>query len=124
MLAVTPEEDSNAGWSEVRSRRGQKTTTRGALQETQELNAVRDVNDEKIAITFDWRAAVLAMHQGHATECAAEREVREQNVPSGQWIPNQRSWRTENHCQDEGSTQSMNLRVEEVSKALTSVSKL
>ena len=58
LAAVTEEVDSNDGWSEVRSRRRKKTPTQGTIQETVDMNAVHDITDEKITITFDSGAAV------------------------------------------------------------------
>ena len=62
MLAqLTDEHDPDDGWSKVRSRRQKKTTKKGINDEMPELNAVQDVNDEKITITIDSGAAVLEM---------------------------------------------------------------
>ena len=86
--------------SEVCSRKRRKTTTNRTSQEMLEWNAVHDVHDERITITIDSGAAVSAV-QEHAAECAAERDVREQDLPSGKCVQNQKSWRKENHVDDD-----------------------
>ena len=72
LAALTEEHDLDDGWSEVRSRRRKKTTTKGTSQEMLEWNAVHDVNDERITITIDSGAAVSAVPKNIAAECAGE----------------------------------------------------
>ena len=62
MLAqLTDEHEPDDGWSNVRSRRWKKITKKGITDEVPELNAVHDVNDEKITGTIDSGSAVSAM---------------------------------------------------------------
>ena len=58
LAPVTEERGLNDGWREVRSRRRKKTTTKGAIEETLEFNAVHAINDENITFTIDSGAAV------------------------------------------------------------------
>ena len=126
MLAqLTDEHEPDDGWSNVRSRRRKKITKKGITDEMPELNAVHDVNDEKITGTSDSGAAVSAMPKDMVP-----------NVPQSETCEN-KFYRVANRSKIKGlggkkvtfktknvSTQSMSFRVVDVTKALSSVSKI
>ena len=109
---TTSDGDVNPGWLKVCMKRSKKTIRTDA-QATLDLNAVHSIDEEKMTITMGSGAAVSAMHRDMLPK------VPERGGPENKFY-----WTSqEGHVQFEenGSTQSMNFRLADVTKALAAV---